>query len=213
MASAQTAQPEQYYPEDRAAWRAWLRAHHATAPGVWLIYCKKHTGAPTVTYDEAVEEALCFGWIDSRPNTLDAERYMQLFSPRKPRSPWSKVNKERIARLTEEGRMAPAGLAMIDAAKADGSWGAYDAIEALTVPDDLHRALVANTSAEEHFAAFSNSAKKQLLWYIASAKRPETRAKRIAQVVAAAAENRNPLAYGGRLCCATVAGKPAHRVM
>jgi uncharacterized protein YdeI (YjbR/CyaY-like superfamily) len=195
MQPTTNVQPEQFYPENREAWRAWLAEHHATAPGVWLIYYKKHTGMPTVTYDEAVEEALCFGWIDSRPNTLGDDRYMQLFSPRKPKSPWSKVNKERIARLTAEGRMAPAGLAMIEAAQADGSWSSYDGIEALEIPDDLEAALAANPIAEGHFARFNASAKKQLLRHIASAKRPETRAKRVAQIVAAAAENRNPLAY------------------
>lgn len=186
---------DRYYAPDRTAWRLWLAEHHGSARGVWLIYYKKHTGEPTVTYDEAVEEALCFGWIDSRPNVIDDARYMQLFSPRKPKSPWSKVNNGRIERLIREGRMAAAGLAAIDAAKADGSWGAYDAIEALLIPDDLRLALAAHGAALEHFERFGASTKKQLLWHVESAKRPETRAKRIAQIVEATAERRNPLAY------------------
>ena len=120
---------------------------------------------------------------------------MQIFSPRRPKSPWSKINKQRIEHLTQQGLMTSAGLRMIEAAKKDGSWEAYDAIEALEVPDDLVQALAANPSAREHFEHFSVSSKKQLLWHIASARRPETRAKRIEQVVAAAEQNVNPLQY------------------
>ena len=140
-------------------------------------------------------EALCFGWIDSRANILDDQRSMQLFTPRKSGSPWSKLNKQRIERLIEQGLMTPAGMAKIEAARRDGSWTAYDAIEALTIPADLDAALAANATAHEHFRAFSNTSKKQLLWWVASAKRPATRAKRIEQLVAAAAEDRNPLSY------------------
>lgn len=187
--------PEQYYAPNREAWRSWLVERHASSPGVWLVYYKKNARKPTVRYDEAVEEALCFGWIDSRPNVLDDERYMQLFSPRKPKSPWSKLNKERVERLIQGGRMTAAGLAVIEASKKDGSWHAYDAIEALRVPDDLRQAFAMNTTAREHFESFSKSTKKQLLWHIESAKRPETRAKRIAGIVFAAAEKKTPLAY------------------
>lgn len=141
-------------------------------------------------YAEAVEEALCFGWIDSRPNALDAERAMQLFTPRRAKSPWSRLNKERVARLIRDGRMAPAGLAAVEAARRDGSWDAYDVVEALTIPDDLARALAANAEAEMNFTAFSASSKKNILWWIASAKRPETRARRVAETVELAAQNR-----------------------
>ncbi len=194
MATTPNGQLERVYARDRHEWRAWLEAHAATSPGVWLIYYKQGSGKPRVPYAEAVEEALCFGWIDSRANTLDGERSMQMFSPRKPHSPWSKLNKERVERLQRQGLMTPAGLALVEAAHRDGSWSAYDGIEELTVPPDLAAALAANETAERTFAAFSASSKKQLLWHIESAKRPETRAKRIAQIVAAAAENRNPLA-------------------
>ena len=181
--------------KEREAWRAWLAANHARSPGVWLIYSKKATGTSRLAYAEAVEEALCYGWIDSRPNALDEERAMQLFTPRKPGSPWSRVNKERIARLIETGAMAAPGQAKIDAAQRDGSWAAYDAIEDLIVPADLAAALAADPAAEAGYAAFGVSTKKQLLWWIASAKRPETRAKRVAETTAGAAESRNPIAY------------------
>lgn len=187
--------PERFYARSRAEWRAWLEAHHATEAGVWLIYYKQHSRQPRVEYDEAVEEALCFGWIDSRPNTLDDERYMQLFTPRKAKSPWSKSNKERVEKLIEQGLMAPAGLAAIEAAQQNGSWNAYDAIENLTVAEDFSAALAVNPTALKNFEAFSNSTKKQILWYIESAKRPETRAKRIQQIVESAGQNRNPLNY------------------
>lgn len=195
MAKSAGAQPERYYARDRHEWRAWLDVNHATAPGVWLIYYKQGSGKPRVPYNEAVEEALCFGWIDSRPNALDDERSMQLFSPRKPKSPWSRLNKQRVEKLTAQGAMAAAGLAVVAAAQRDGSWTAYDAIEDLTVPPDLQAALAANETAQAHFAAFSNSSKKQILWWIESAKRETTRQERIARIVGAAAQNVNPLAY------------------
>ncbi len=180
---------EQFYAHDRREWRKWLEEHHATSSGVWLIYYKKGSGKPRVEYAEAVEEALCFGWIDSRTNKIDDERYIQLFSPRKPKSPWSQSNKERIVRLIEQGLMTAAGLEKIEAAKKNGSWNTYDHIEELAVPDDLKAALVANQTAQEYFSAFSSSSKKTILWWIASAKRPETRAKRIAETVRLAAQN------------------------
>ena len=183
---------ERFQAFSRAEWRAWLAENHAESPGVWLITNKKASGRPGVPYPEAVEEALCFGWIDSRPNKLDDERSMQLYTPRRPKSPWSTVNKGRIERLIADGLMTPAGMAKIEAAKADGSWVIYDRIETLTVPPDLEAALDANPAARAGFEGFSASATKQLLWWIESAKRPETRAKRIAQLVEAAAEGRNP---------------------
>lgn len=184
---------EEFHALSRAEWREWLAAHHDRADGVWLVSFKKGSGKPGVPYAEAVEEALCFGWIDSRPNALDAERYKQLFTPRRRGSPWSKLNKERVERLMAAGLMAPAGLARIEEAKRDGTWTVYDGIEQLAMPADLAAALADNPAANATFAAFSPSQSKQLLWHIESAKRPETRAKRIAEVVAAAAEGRNPL--------------------
>ncbi|MDX1991199.1 MAG: YdeI/OmpD-associated family protein [bacterium] len=180
---------ERYYARDRQEWRSWLEANHTTSPGVWLIYYKKNSGQPRVAYDEAVEEALCFGWIDSQPNAIDDERYMQLFSPRKPKSPWSKLNKQRVERLIEQGLMTEAGMKMVEASRADGTWNSYDAIEELTVPDDLAEALAENDDARKHFEAFSPSSRKNILWWIESAKRPETRQKRIDETVRLAAQN------------------------
>ena len=180
---------ESVYAPNRRAWREWLADNHATSPGVWLIYYKKKTGKPRVSYDEAVEEALCFGWIDSRPNKLDEERYQQLFSPRKPNSPWSKLNKDRVERLTRDGLMTAAGLTKVEQAQQNGAWTIYDAIEELSIPPDLGAALSADAVANANFAAFSASSKKNILWWIASAKRPETRAKRIAETVRLAAQN------------------------
>ena len=141
MSSPINQQPEHIEAQDRHAWRAWLEENHAITAGVWLVYYKKHTGKPGISYDEAVEEALCFGWIDSRPNTLDDERYMQFFSPRKAKSPWSKLNKQRIEKLMQQGLLEPAGLLVIEEAKRDGSWSSYDAIEELMIPEDLQQAL------------------------------------------------------------------------
>jgi uncharacterized protein YdeI (YjbR/CyaY-like superfamily) len=174
---------------DRAEWRAWLEANHAASPGVWLVLFKKGSGTPGVSYDEAVDECLCFGWIDSKVNSIDERRYKQLITPRKPGSGWSKINKAKVERLIAEGRMTAAGLAKIDAAKGDGSWTALDAVESLAVPDDLRAALDADEQATKYFAAFSASTRKHILAWIASAKRPETRLKRVARTVELAARN------------------------
>lgn len=188
----------QYYARDRKEWRIWLENNAATSPGVWLIYYKQQSGQPRVSYDEAVEEALCFGWIDSRANAIDAERYMQLFSPRKAKSPWSKTNKIRVEKLIDQGLMTEAGFKAIEAAKQNGFWSIYDAIEAQEMAADFAQALAANATAHQNFEAFSGSSKKQILWYIESAKRSETRLKRIEQIVEAATQNINPLQYTAR---------------
>ncbi|MDX2231992.1 MAG: YdeI/OmpD-associated family protein [Leptolyngbyaceae cyanobacterium bins.349] len=181
------------YARDRQVWRQWLAQHHRTSSGIWLIYYKVKSGQPSIQYSEAVKEALCFGWIDSKVKSLDEERYQQIFTPRKPKSVWSKLNKQYIEELITQGLMTEAGLAKIAAAKQDGSWTALDAIEALIIPVDLQHALEANDVANGHFAAFSNSTKKNILSWIDSAKRPETRQKRIQQTIHAAAQNQNPL--------------------
>lgn len=191
MAKAQPQPPaNSVHALTRAEWRAWLEANHTRAEGVWLITYKKAAGKPRVEYGEAVEEALCFGWVDSKPGKLDAERTMLYFAPRKPRSGWSKPNKERVARLTEAGLMAPAGLAKVEAAQQDGSWTALDAVEALEVPADLVAALDQYEKAAEHFGAFPRSVKRGILEWISNAKRSETRAKRIEETARLAAENK-----------------------
>jgi uncharacterized protein YdeI (YjbR/CyaY-like superfamily) len=177
------------HPTTRAEWRAWLEQNHRRAQGVWMIYYKAATGKPRVTYDEAVEEALCFGWIDSKANKLDDERSMQWFAPRKPRTGWSRLNKQRIERMTAAELMTPAGQAKIDAARQDGSWSALDAVEDLTIPSDLEAALGAYPSARGSFEAFPRSVKRAILEWIAAAKAPETRAKRVAETARLAEQN------------------------
>lgn len=180
---------ELVYPGTREAWRNWLTEHHAQTAPIWLVYDKVRAGNCRLTYDEAVEEALCFGWIDSKVNTLDATRFKQMFSPRKPSSTWSKVNKQRVEKLIAQGLMMPPGMAKIELAKCNGTWTVLDAIEELTVPADLAEALAANPTAQNYFEKFSPSSKKIILYWIQSAKRPETRQKRIEETVRLAEQN------------------------
>lgn len=177
------------HPKSRAEWRKWLEENHTRNEGVWLIMYKKGTGKPRVDYAEAVEEALCFGWIDSKGNKLDDERSMLWMAPRKPITGWSKLNKERIEKLIKSGLMTSAGLAKINAAKKDGTWNALDAIEALEIPPDLAKAFSKNKTAREYFDAFPRSVKRGILEWIASAKKPETRANRIEETVTKAEKN------------------------
>jgi uncharacterized protein YdeI (YjbR/CyaY-like superfamily) len=185
----QDAPENSTHPLTRAEWRQWLEQNHTRPDGVWMISYKKSTGKPRVEYGEAVEEALCFGWIDSTANKLDEERSMQWFAPRKRRSGWSKPNKERVERLIAAGLMAEAGMAKITAAQQDGSWNALDAVEALEVPPDLAAALAAYPSAQTHFDAFPRSAKRAILAWISTAKTPATRAKRVEESARLAEEN------------------------
>jgi uncharacterized protein YdeI (YjbR/CyaY-like superfamily) len=189
-AGGRLASLEQVYAPDRAAWRRWLARHHATSPGIWLVFDKKASRSDRLAYADAVEEALCFGWVDSLVRTLDTARYVQLMTPRKPKSTWSRSNKERIERLTALGVMAEAGIAAVERAKANGSWSSLDHVAALTVPDDLAAALAASPEASANFAAFSRSARFGYLHWISQAVRPETRARRVAEVVRHAAANR-----------------------
>ncbi len=176
-------------PDDRATWRAWLEANHATARGVWLVTWRPRSGRVGIDYEAAIEEALCFGWVDSTSGYVDDERGKLYFAPRRPRSPWAASNKARVARLIDEGRVAPAGLAAIERAKVNGSWGVLDAAERLDVPPDLAAALEARPPAAANFAAFPPSARKMLLGWVALAVRAETRAARIARIAESAARN------------------------
>lgn len=176
--------------DDRATWRAWLEAHHATARGVWLVTWRPSSGRASLAYEVAVEEALCFGWVDGTGGRVDADRGKQYFAPRKPHSPWAATNKARVDRLIHEGRMAPAGLAAIARAKANGSWELLDSAERLEVPPDLVEALEARPPAALNFAAFPPSARKMLLTWVALAVRPETRALRTREIAEAAARNK-----------------------
>lgn len=170
------------HPKTVADWRAWLRSNHASARGVWLVSYKRATGRPFVEYEDAVLEALCYGWIDGQLRPIDDRRSSLLFTPRKLGSGWARSNKERVKRLIAEGRMLPAGLAKIEAAKKDGSWALLDSVEALAVPADLRKAL-ATAGAARKFDALSASARKQHLYALVTAKKPETRAKRIGDIV------------------------------
>ena len=171
------------YVADRAAWRTWLATNHSTSPGIWLVFDKKSSRADRLAYVDAVEEALCYGWIDSTVRTLDDARYVQLMTPRKPKSTWARTNKARVERLIAAGLMAEAGLASIERAKANGSWESLDGVESLVVPDDLEKALRTRPGASKNFAAFAPSARKGYLHWISRAVRAETRAQRIAHVV------------------------------
>jgi uncharacterized protein YdeI (YjbR/CyaY-like superfamily)/uncharacterized protein YdhG (YjbR/CyaY superfamily) len=174
----------------RGEWRTWLEAEHLRAHGAWVVSWKKHVGAAHVDVAAISEEALCFGWVDSLPRAFDADRSMLLVTPRKAKSAWSAVNKERVARLTAAGLMAERGLAVVAAAQASGTWHALDAVETLTVPDDLAaRFRDAAPEAQTHWDAFPRSVKRGILEWIQLAKRPETRAKRIEETVAQAAMN------------------------
>ena len=175
------ADAERFEPGSPADWRAWLAEHHGRGYGVWLV---TRRAAPCVTYEEAVEQALCFGWVDSTAGRLDDERTMLWFAPRRPRSGWARTNKIRVERLLAAGLMQPVGLALVEAAKADGSWTLLDDVEDLVVPDDLAAAFTATGRA--HWDAFPRSARRAILEWIVQARRPETRAKRIAETAAKA---------------------------
>jgi uncharacterized protein YdeI (YjbR/CyaY-like superfamily) len=181
-------------PPDRAAWRAWLEEHHASTDGAWVARWSRASGRsqsdPTVDYDALVEEALCFGWIDGVVNRLPDGRQAQLVTPRRRGSGWASSNKQRVERLVADGRMTPAGQAVIDAARADGSWSMQDAAEALLEPPELAAALDAVPAARQAWDSFPRSPRRALIWWVMSARRQETRQRRVAAIVAEAAEGR-----------------------
>ena len=176
-------------PKSRKAWRDWLQKHHSSSTGVWLVYAKKHSGIPSLTYNDAVEEALCFGWIDSKINPIDDDFYMQVFTPRKAKSVWSASNRTRVERLLAAGLMTAAGLVVIKAAKQSGTWHATKDIEELTVPPDLEKAIAANPDASRYWPSYSPSRRKGVLYRLAGARRPETRAKYLQEIVENMARN------------------------
>jgi uncharacterized protein YdeI (YjbR/CyaY-like superfamily) len=170
-------------PSSRAEWRAWLAANGERRDGLWVVHRKKASPLEGPLYDELVEEALCFGWIDSVARRVDDDRKIQWFSPRRVGGLWSSLNKERIERLQREGLMTDAGQAAIDRAKADGSWSQTDEVDALIIPDGLEAAFAAAPEARARYEQLPDSAKKQHLWAVYNAKRPETRANRVAEVI------------------------------
>jgi uncharacterized protein YdeI (YjbR/CyaY-like superfamily) len=173
-----------YHPVDLAAWRAWLAANHATQRGCWVASWRKPSGRERVPYPDLVEEALCWGWIDSTANTFDDDRGLQMMTPRKPKSTWTRLNRRRVADMEAQGRMTDAGRRIIEVAKANGWWTIYDSVEDLIEPDDLTAALDAVPAARAAWDALAPSARKQLLFTIISASGADTRAKRIAKIVA-----------------------------
>ncbi|MCU0416833.1 MAG: YdeI/OmpD-associated family protein [Cytophagaceae bacterium] len=182
---------------DVKAWRTWLMNHHMEASSVWLIIYHKESNVSSVYYPDAVDEALCFGWIDSKPNKRDEESYYQFFSKRNPKSNWSKINKDKVDRLTQEGRMMPAGQAMIDLAKKNGCWNALDKVEMRIVPPDLADAFTLHPKAKIHWDAFPPSVQRGILEWIQQAKKEETRRNRIQETVSKAAQNIRANQYKG----------------
>jgi len=184
------------HPRTRIQWRNWLKKNHASAKGIWMIYFKKETGHSRVFYDEAVEEALCFGWIDSLPRKLDMARAMLKFTPRKKGSTWSAINKTRVEKLIEAGLMQPAGLKKIEEARIDGSWESLNTsnfhTDTKTLPADLQKAFIRQKKALENFMGFATSHRRRFLFWIDSAKRPETRRARIRQTILMSKAGKKP---------------------
>ena len=178
-----------FHARDRAVWRSWLTHNHLTTQHVWLVIYHKDADMPSIYYDEAVDEALCFGWIDSKPNKRDHQSYFQYFSMRNPKSNWSKVNKLKVTQLSEEGRMAEAGLAMIRTAKETGTWSALEEVDNLILPDDLKTSFAANPEAFDHWQKFPPSSKRNILEWIFNARLPTTRTKRINEAVKKASQD------------------------
>lgn len=188
---------ETFYPKNRNEWRDWLKENHKKEESIWIIYYKKKSNKPTLIYSEAVDEALCFGWIDSRTKSLDDEKYMQFFSKRKENSVWSKVNKEKIERLTEEGLMTKSGFEIIEKAKKNGSWTMLDQVESLIMPEDLEKKFSDDPEAKKNFLSLSRSDKRNILQWLTLAKQQETREKRIIEIVELSAKNQKPKQFNG----------------
>ena len=183
---------ETYCPKSRTDWRKWLENNHKSKQSVWLVFFKLSTKVASVSWSEAVDEALCFGWIDSTKKTIDKERYMQYFSRRKPNSTWSKINKEKVDKFIQNKLMTKAGFDSIETAKQNGSWTTLDEVEALVIPEDLKEELEKYKGSMEYFDSLSKSVKKILLHWVVFAKRTETRQKRILEIAENASKNLKP---------------------
>jgi len=181
------SRPKRFRARDREEWRAWLERHHATEPEIWLVYAKKHTGKPSVRYAEAVEEALCFGWIDTTVNRLDADHYVQRFTPRTNTRNWSKLNRERFRRMVEEGRMTDAGRAKLPA---DVPEPRRRLPAGAKTPAFIRRALDAHPAARRNFAALAPTYRRDYLRWITEAKKPETRERRLKEAIRRLESNR-----------------------
>lgn len=184
-----------FCPADKQEWRAWLEINHQTVEGVWLIIRKKASGNPNLTWSEAVDEALCFGWIDSLKRPIDSFQYQQYFGKRKASSTWSKINKDKVEVLIAAGAMTEMGYKSIKLAKENGSWTIFDQAERLEIPEDLERAFAPYPDALVYFKGLSKSVKKSALHWIILAKRPETREKRITEIVKKAQKGEKPTPF------------------
>lgn len=173
---------ETFYPSSRQKWREWLKKNHRIKQSVWLVCYKKKTNVPTISWSDAVDEALCFGWIDSTRRSLDADTFIQFFARRKAGSMWSKVNKAKVEQLISDKRMTKAGLESIKVAKQNGSWIILDEVETGVIPNDLSKAFKAHKGSKEFFQSLSNSVRKMILVWLVLAKREETRKKRIDEI-------------------------------
>lgn len=192
MAAIKKKETLSFTPNSAVDWRNWLQKNHQKEENVWLVYYKKTSGKPTVAYTDAVDEALCFGWIDSKAVGIDEEKFKQFFSRRKPTSVWSKINKAKVEKLIASNKMTQAGFQSIAIAKENGTWTILDAVEELLIPDDLEKLFSKAKKAKDNFLAFSRTDKRNILQWIALAKRPETRLARITEVVNLANENKKP---------------------
>lgn len=181
-----------FCPASRQEWRLWLEENHSSTSSVWLVYYKKKSNIPSITYSDAVDEALCFGWIDSTRRSLDHETFTQFFCKRKPASVWSKINKAKVQRLIEAGLMTPAGYRSIETAKENGSWMILDDVEELLIPADLAEEFSTKAGALDFFLSLSKSVRKSILQWLVLAKRPETRQKRISEIAELAAQKLKP---------------------
>lgn len=183
---------ELFSPANKQDWRNWLAQNHQQKEAVWLVIHKKNSSAPNLNWSDAVDEALCFGWIDSVRKTIDNDTFKQYFGKRKANSTWSKINKDKVELFHATGLMTEAGIKCIDIAKKNGSWTILDAVDNLEIPKDLTLELNKHPNAEEYFLSLSKSVKKQLLYWIISAKRPETRQKRIVEIATSASDQQRP---------------------
>ncbi|MCC6279425.1 MAG: YdeI/OmpD-associated family protein [Saprospiraceae bacterium] len=187
---------ETFCPATRQEWRLWLQENHVSKQSVWLVQHKVKSGKPSISWSEAVDEALCFGWIDSTRKTIDHETFIQFFCKRKPNSVWSKINKAKVQHLIAEGLMMQAGYDSVERAKQNGSWAMLDDVEELTIPADLETAFHTNPGSMDFFSGLSKSVRKSILQWLVLAKRPETRQKRINEIAELAAQRMKPKQFG-----------------
>jgi uncharacterized protein YdeI (YjbR/CyaY-like superfamily) len=183
---------EVFYPANNQEWRQWLQENHDSKQAVWVVFYNKSAEKPTVKWSDTVDEALCFGWIDSKKVSIDSEKSHQFFSKRKAKSTWSKINKEKIQRLIDAGLMAKAGYESIEVARQNGSWTILDSVEELIIPEDLEQAFQLHDGSKDFFLSLSKTIKKMMLYWVISAKRPETRQNRITEIVESAAQKLKP---------------------